>query len=96
MNTRILNLAAAAAIAIVSLGATAPVKAAPLGASAQALTGQANNLVIEVGHKKFKKFKKWVKFNKHFYPGHYPYWCWDTVLVPTKYGYIEKTVFICH
>jgi hypothetical protein len=102
MNARILSLAAAAAIAIASLGATAPANAAPFGSAGQAITAPANDLLIQVGHKgkggkKFKKFKKHIKF--HFgsnYHGQYPYWCWETVYVKTKFGLIEKTVFVCH
>jgi hypothetical protein len=99
MTNRILSITAAAAIAIASLGATAPVQAAPLGAATQALSGQADNLVIPVGHNgkgKHWKFKKFVKLHKNYYPRHYPYWCWEKVLIPTKYGYVEKNVFVCH
>ncbi|HEX2256434.1 MAG TPA: hypothetical protein VHG92_06990 [Afifellaceae bacterium] len=102
MNARILSLAAAAAIAIASLGATAPANSAPFGSVGQSITAPANDLLIEVGHKgkggkKWKKFKKFKKF-KHlsFYPGHYPHWCWETVYVKTKFGLIKKRVFVCH
>jgi hypothetical protein len=106
MNTRILSIAAAAAIAITSLGATAPVNAAPFGSAGQAITAQANDLVIQVAKKgKFKGGKKWkfgkgkhfkFYFGKGYYHAGYPHYCWETQLVPTKYGYVKKQVFICY
>jgi hypothetical protein len=108
MNIRILSIAAATAFAITSLGATAPVDAAPFGSAGQAITAQANDLVIQVGKNgggkwKGHKGKHW-NFGKHFkfhigkayYPAHYPSYCWETKLVPTKYGYVKKQVFVCY
>lgn len=109
MNARILSIAAAAAIAITSLGATAPANAAPLGAGGQALATQADSLVVEVGKRGGRKWKghrrhgKWKRgrhfkfhFGKGFYHAGYPHWCWETQLVPTKYGYVKKRVFVCY
>lgn len=101
---RILSLVAAAAIAVTTLGATAPAMAAPV-APALAQSQTADSLLVEVSKKGGKRggFKRHGKrFGYHgYYGGYYPRGhavsaCWTTEKVWTKYGWRWQQVYNCY
>lgn len=99
---RILSLVAAAAIAVTTLGATAPAMAAPV-APALAQSQTADSLLVEVSKKGGKRGFR--HHGRHYgFKGHYgnPYYytygthCWVNRKVWGHYGWRWQKVYICY
>ncbi len=106
MTNTFLSIATAAAIAIGSIGATAPAAAANLAPAAPAVSQSAADLLVEVRHGKrhkggFKRHGGKRGFSIHFGKkgfsigkGGYAY-CYQHKKVWTKYGWKVKRFYVC-
>ncbi len=99
MTNAILSIVTAAAIAIGSVGATAPAAAANLAPAAPAVSQSAGDLLTEVRHGKrhkggFKRQRGKRGFSFHFGKrGHFH--CFKQKRVWTKFGWRVKRVRVC-